>query len=208
MTTELRDRLAAACRHVARRGLSPGGSGNLSVRLDDALLVTPGGSSRSRARPDDLAVAPLHGPYAGAGPRPTKELALHQAVYRVRPDVTAIVHLHSHYAVAASCLEPTSDGTAALPALTPYQVLRLGTIPVAPYAPPGSQALADHAAALIEGQPVLLLANHGSVAVGADLDQAVDLAEELEAACRLFFTLVGFPHRCLSAADVDELRRG
>jgi len=206
-----RDQLVAACRHLADRGLSPGGSGNLSLRLEQTLLITPTGSSCSRVHPDQLAEAPITGaPDPGPDrPWPSKELALHQAVYRVRPDVAAVVHLHSHFSVAASCLEPVSagvDATGPLPALTPYQVLRLGALPVAPYAPPGSQALADQVAELVGEHSVLLLANHGSLVGAADLDRAVDLAEELEAAARLAFTLADVPHRRLTAAQLARLR--
>lgn len=206
-----RDHLVAACHHLADRGLSPGGSGNLSLRLAETLLITPTGSSCSRVQPDQLADAPITGA-ADPGPdspRPSKELALHQAVYRVRPDVAAVVHLHSHFSVAASCLQPrlaALDATGPLPALTPYQVLRLGSLPVAPYAPPGSQALADQVAELLGEHSILLLANHGSLVGAADLDRAVDLAEELEAAARLAFTLAGVPHRRLGRAQVAQLR--
>lgn len=204
-----RDQLVGACRHLADRGLSPGGSGNLSLRLAETLLITPTGSSCSRVHPDQLANAPITGAPDPSpdSPRPSKELALHQAFYRVRPDVAAVVHLHSHFSVAASCLEPTSagvDATGPLPALTPYQVF--GSLPVAPYAPPGSQALADQVAELVGEHSILLLANHGSLVGAADLDRAVDLAEELEAAARLAFILAGVPHRRLSRAQVAQLR--
>lgn len=216
--TIARDDLVAACRHLAERGLSPGGSGSLSVRTGDRLLVTPTGSSCSRVRADELAEVWLGGdPWGGpddgaatdhAGPRPSKELELHRASYRAAARFTAVVHLHAHYTVAAACLDVprTPDGTGPLPALTPYQVMRLGTLPVVDYAPPGSAELAAGVGALVADHPVLLLANHGSVVAAATLDQAVDLAEELEAAARLHFTLGALPHRTLSTAQVARLR--
>ena len=206
-----RDQLVAACRQVADRGLSPGGSGSLSVRCDDAVLMTPTGSSCSRVLPPELAVVPLSGAPEddGTGPRPSKEWELHQAIYRVRPDAHAVVHLHSHYAVAAACLEPLpadSAATGQLPALTPYQVMRLGALPTVPYFRPGSSALARAVAGLAGEHSVLLLANHGSVVAAVDLDRAVDLAEELEAAARLAFALAHVPHRRLTSEQVAELR--
>jgi ribulose-5-phosphate 4-epimerase/fuculose-1-phosphate aldolase len=209
VTDSDREALVAACRHLADRGLSPGGSGSLSLRSDDRLLVTPTGSSLSRVRPDELADVPLTGPVDGAGPKPSKELELHRAVFRVRSDAGAVVHLHAHYTVAACCLEPSdagADGTGPLPALTPYQVMRLGRLPVVAYAPPGSAELAAYVEAVVGTDPVLLLANHGSVVAADTLDRAVDLAEELEAAARLHVTLVGLPHRRLTATDVAALR--
>ncbi|WP_129339563.1 class II aldolase/adducin family protein [Cellulomonas endophytica] len=214
--TRARAALVATARHLASQGLSPGSSGNLSVRLGHALLLTPTGSALRRVRPEELALAPLGaapGPAPGAsgaagGPRPSKELPLHRAVYAARPDARAVVHLHSPAAVAASCLEPARrpGGTGPLEALTPYAVMRLGDLPVAPYAAPGSDALAAGVAALAGAHPVLLLANHGSLVAGPDLDAAVDLAEELEAAAALALALHGVPHRALGAAAVAALR--
>lgn len=227
MTTadSAREAIVAACRHLAARGLSPGGSGNVSVRVGDHLLVTPTGSSLSRVRPEDLALVPVApgpgddaptdaAPRAGTaahdGPRPSKELPLHRAVYAARPDARAVVHLHSPAAVAASCLEPAAlpPGTATgpLPATTPYQVMRLGDLPVAPFALPGSAELAAGVADLAGAAPVLLLANHGSVVAGTHLDAAVDLAEELEAAAQVVLLLHGVPHRRLTPAQVRSLR--
>lgn len=211
-----REALVAACRHLAGRGLSPGGSGNVSVRVGDRLLVTPTGSSLSRVEPTDLAEVPVDAdgdgsPAAGApGPRPSKELPLHRAVYHARREAAAVVHLHSPAAVAASCLDPVTldpaTATGPLPALTPYQVMRLGSLPVAPFAPPGSAELAAGVSALAGAHAVLLLANHGSVVAGTSLDAAVDLAEELEAAAQLVLLLAGVPHRRLTADQVAALR--
>ena len=168
--------------------------------------MTPTGSALARVGPDDLALVGLDGERQD-GPAPSKEVPLHLAVHRTRPDVRAVVHLHSPYAVAAACLPVTDDGTAPLPPLTPYQVMRLGEVPVAPYAPPGSAELAAGVARLAPTAAVLLLANHGSVTAGADLDAAADLAEEVEAAARLYFLLRGGPYRTLSAEAVAALRR-
>lgn len=216
-----REALVAACRHLAARGLSPGGSGNLSVRVGDALVITPTGSSLSRVTARDLAVAPVDpgaatagGPGAPAerpaGPVPSKELPLHRAVYAARPGAAAVVHLHSPAAVAASCLEPAAlpreTATGPLPAVTPYQVMRLGDLPVAPFALPGSADLADGVAALAADAPAMLLANHGSLVAGAHLPAALDLAEELEAAAQVVLLLAGVPHRRLTAAQVAALR--
>lgn len=205
-----REQLVAACRHLAGLGLSPGGSGSLSVRDGDTLLVTPTGSSCSRVQPAELAELPLQPPSHWrpdpAAPRPSKELGLHRAVYARRTDARAMVHLHAHHTVALCCLEPTPAGTAALPALTPYQVMRLGTLPVVDYAPPGSAELAALVEEVAGDHAVILLANHGSVVAADTLDRAVDLAEELEAAARLYFTLRGIAHRELTPEDVAQLR--
>ncbi|GIG35875.1 class II aldolase/adducin family protein [Cellulomonas pakistanensis] len=215
MSDDAREALVAACRHLADRGLSPGGSGNVSVRSGSRLLITPTGSSLSRVEPADLAVVPVDPAAPPAGdpggrPVPSKELPLHRAVYAARPSATAVVHLHSPAAVAASCLEPAAPpretATGPLPAVTPYQVMRLGDLPVAPYALPGSAELATGVAALAADAPALLLANHGSVVAGVHLAGALDLAEELEAAAQVVLLLAGVPHRRLTAAQVAALR--
>jgi ribulose-5-phosphate 4-epimerase/fuculose-1-phosphate aldolase len=205
----LRDELIATCRALAAAGLSPGGSGNVSVRSGSTVLITPTGSALARVKPDDLAVCGLQPdgrPLESSGPAPSKELPLHLAVYAVAPTATAVVHLHSPAATALACLPP-EHGNAALPAWTPYRVMRLGAIPVAAYARPGSAALADGVRAVAATAPVLLLAAHGPVTWGASLTAAADLAEELENAAQVAFLLRGTSAAPLSAEDVAELQR-
>ncbi|WP_205629234.1 class II aldolase/adducin family protein [Jiangella muralis] len=187
------DALVAGCRRLAALGLSPGGSGNVSVRVGEQVFVTPTGSALSRVTDADLAVLSLTGePLSSA--RPSKEFPLHLAAYRVRPDARAIVHLHSVHAVAVACLDEP------LPTLTPYQATRLGPLPLVPYAPPGSAALAEGVAVALADHHAALLANHGSVVAAADVDLAADLAEELESAARLALLLRGFPYRELPSS--------
>jgi ribulose-5-phosphate 4-epimerase/fuculose-1-phosphate aldolase len=185
VTARAREELIAAARHLSGSGLSPGSSGNLSVRLGGSILVTPTGSSLSRVAAGDL----VDTGDPASTPRASKELPLHEAVYRALPEALAIVHLHSPYATAASCLTPDADGNCPIPVLTPYQGMRFPTIPVASYARPGSDALADAVGRTAARSAALLMANHGLVAGAASLDAAVDLAEELEAAARVFFLL-------------------
>jgi len=203
--------LVAACRHLADRGLSPGGSGSLAVRVgEDELLVTPTGSSCSRVRPEELALVRLDGgPAPATGPRPSKEAGLHRAVFAARPDARAVVHLHAPFTVAVACLDPAAGGphgTGPIPPLTPYQLMRLGRLPVVPYAAPGSAELAAAVGERAGTADVLLLANHGSVVAAGSLERAVDLAEELEAAARLHVTLLGAAPRLLTPEQVAALR--
>ncbi len=208
-TGDLRERLVAACRHLADRGLSPGGSGSVAVRVGAELLVTPTGSSCSRVRAEELALVPLAGPLPSGGPKPSKEVGLHRAVFAARPGAAAVVHLHAPFTVAVACLPADAggpDGTGPIPPLTPYQLMRLGRLPVVPYARPGSDELARATGERALGADVLLLANHGSVVAADSLDRAVDLAEELEAAARLHVTLLGANPRMLTAEQAAELR--
>ncbi|MDF1605779.1 class II aldolase/adducin family protein [Nocardioides sp. YIM 152315] len=194
------DAVVRAARRLADRGLSPGSSGNLSVRVGDELVITPTGIGFADVASSDLAVAPVEGGAASAG-RPSKELPLHRAVYARRPDAGAVVHLHAPWSVALSCL-PASYR----PWLTPYQVAKVGPLPLVPYALPGSAALADAVAERAADAACLLLANHGSIAAAASLTAAVDAAEELEAAARLLLTVRELPYAELAAPQVEELR--
>lgn len=188
------EQLVRACRRLAALGLSPGGSGNASVRVGEQVFVTPTGSALGRVTEDDLAVLATDGTALSAN-RPSKEFPLHLAAYRARPEARAIVHLHSVHAVAVACL----DTAPPLPVLTPYQVTRLGALPVAPYARPGSEALATGVAELMTEHHAVLMANHGSVVAASDVDLAADLAEELESTARLALLLRGLPYRELSS---------
>jgi ribulose-5-phosphate 4-epimerase/fuculose-1-phosphate aldolase len=199
-TPGVRRAVVRAARRLADRGLSPGSSGNLSVRIGDELVITPTGIGLSDVEAGDLAVAPV-----GAGDptegRPSKELPLHRAVYARRPDAGAVVHLHAPWSTALSCL-PASFR----PWLTPYQVTKVGPLPLVPYALPGSAELAAGVAGVAGDAACLLLANHGSIAAGSSLAAAVDNAEELEAAARLALTLRDLPFTELTAGQVGELR--
>ena len=181
--------LVDACRAVAAAGLSPGSSGNASVRVGDRILITPTGSSLRRLTTDDIAELRLDGTPV-SGPAPTKEWGLHVAAYRVRPDARAVIHLHSRAATAVSCLL-CAPGADPLPAYTPYRLRTLGRVRLVDYAPPGSAALADGVARAATDAHVMLLANHGSVVCAADILRAVDLCEELEAAAELALALDG-----------------
>lgn len=181
--------LVDACRAVAEAGLSPGSSGNASIREGDRILITPTGSSLQRVEPGDIAELTLDGVHV-SGPAPTKEWGLHVAAYRVRPEAGAIIHLHSRAATAVSCLA-CEPGVDPLPAYTPYRVKTLGRVALVDYAPPGSSALAEGVGAAAVDAHVMLLANHGSVVCAPDLVRAVDLSEELEAAAELTLTLHG-----------------
>jgi ribulose-5-phosphate 4-epimerase/fuculose-1-phosphate aldolase len=194
--------LIEAARHLAARGLSPGSSGNLSVRAPEGILITPTGSSLSRVTAGDLALVELDGTVLSG--HPSKEWALHVSAYAADPEVAAVVHLHSPESTAVACLPPTADGLADLPAYTPYRVMSLGDVPLLPYAAPGSPELGPpFGAAVAAGRRVALLANHGSVVAAATLERAVDLAEELEASARLALTLRGLPARRLPHSVVE-----
>ena len=201
----LRDRIVALGASLFARGFSVGSAGNISARSGDGVLMTPTNASLGRLDPERLS---LLGPDYGrlSGDAPSKEVVLHRAVYEARPDARAVVHLHSPYATALSCLAQESEQ--AMPALTPYHVMRLGSgVPVIRYGRPGSDELFAEVRDAMRSGPAALLGNHGSLVAGASLEDAVNAAEELEASAQLAFVLHGRAARALTPDEVSELER-
>jgi ribulose-5-phosphate 4-epimerase/fuculose-1-phosphate aldolase len=201
--TRLRDSMALHGRSLYDRGLSPGTSGNLSVRLDDGLLVTPTGSCLGRLDPAGISHLDQKGRHL-SGNAPTKEAFLHLAVYRERPGAHAVVHLHCTHAVALSCLADV-DPSDVLPPITAYGVMKVGRLPLVPYRRPGDRTLTEAVAARVREHRAVLLANHGPVVSAGDLDAAVAAMEELEETARLFFLLRGSATRLLTEDQVRDL---
>jgi ribulose-5-phosphate 4-epimerase/fuculose-1-phosphate aldolase len=202
----LRDRIATVARSLYDRGLTHGSTGNISACLDGGRwLVTPTGSSFGSLDPARLSLLDADGRLL-AGDPPSKEAILHRAMYRERPRAGAVVHLHSTASVAVSVLADV-DPADVMPPLTAYYVMRIGTLPLVPYHPPGDPALADAVAAFAGRHHAVLLANHGPVVAGSTLEAATDAVEELEATARLFLTLNGRACRCLGCDEVAALRR-
>ncbi|HLM34811.1 MAG TPA: 3-oxo-tetronate 4-phosphate decarboxylase [Gaiellaceae bacterium] len=201
---ELRDAIVAHGGSLFARGLSPGTSGNISVRSDDGWLMTPTNSSLGLLDPERLSRLDAEGRHVD-GDLPTKESSLHLAMYDERPDAQAIVHLHSTYAVAAACLAD-ADPEDVLPPLTPYYVMRVGRLPLVPYARPGDPSLADAVRERARESHALLLANHGPMVAGPSLAAAASAIEELEETAKLVLLLRGLPTRGLSPGQAAELR--
>jgi ribulose-5-phosphate 4-epimerase/fuculose-1-phosphate aldolase len=202
---ELREAIVALGRSLFDRGLSPGTSGNISVRTAGGWLATPTGSSFRTLDPERLSRLDADGHHVGGDP-PTKESGLHLALYGERPDAQAIVHLHSTHAVAVACLADT-DPDDVLPPLTPYYAMRVGRLPLVPYGRPGAPALAEAVRARARESHALLLANHGPIVAGTSLEAAASAIEEIEETAKLVLLLRGLPARRLSAADLAELRQ-
>lgn len=199
-----RNELIAIARSLYRRGYTFGTAGNISVRVDDRIIVSPTNSSFGDLKEDDLAEVNWGGE-ALPGPKPSKEAHFHLAAYRARPEARAVVHLHSCYATAVSCLEDLNLNDA-MPVYTPYYAMRLPCLPVVNYYPPGDPALGPAVEAAAARSPALLLRNHGSITIGRSLQEAGGLAEEIEEQARLFF-LLGSRGRALTPEQVAELRR-
>jgi L-fuculose-phosphate aldolase len=192
-----RDELVEYQLAAFRAGLSPGTSGNLSVRVGDVVLITPSGLDPRATRAADLCAVSLTGDQLDGARRPSSEVPMHLAVYAAT-DARAIVHTHSEYATAISL---THDE---LPAVH-YNINELGgPVRVAPYATFGTPELAGAATAALDGRSGAILQNHGAVTLGATLREAYERTLLLEWLCAVFWRSlqIGSP-RLLT---VDELR--
>jgi 3-dehydro-4-phosphotetronate decarboxylase len=202
--TRLRDDICRLGRSLFERGLTPGSSGNVSVRLEDGgWLVTPTNASLGFLDPARLSRLNSSGKLV-SGDAPTKEVPLHTALYQTRSTARAVVHLHSTHSVALSML-PEIDPRAALPPMTAYYLMKCGATALVPYYRPGDPAVADAIKGLAGKYASVLLANHGPVVCGDTLEAAVFATEELEETAKLYLLLRGLNPRYLTPEQVTDL---
>lgn len=201
--TDLREAIVRWGGSLFERGLTAGSSGNISAKIGDGYLMTPTNSCMGFLDAEHLSRLDASGNHVG-GHKPTKELPLHFAFYEARPAARAVVHLHSTYATALSCLADI-DVDDAIPAITPYVVMRVGRVPVLPYTRPGSGEIAPLIRAKAAEHAAVLLANHGPVVAGNSLEAAVFASEELEETARLALLTRGLNVRHLSDDQIAEL---
>jgi ribulose-5-phosphate 4-epimerase/fuculose-1-phosphate aldolase len=201
--TKARDEITRLAKSIFDRGLTFGSSGNISQRIDDGWLMTPTGSTMGNLDPAQISKLDDDGNHL-SGDKPTKENFLHMAMYEERPATGAVVHLHSTHSVAVSCLGDV-DPKNVLPPITAYYVMKIGTLPLIPYFPPGDLDLAKAVREMAGKHHAVLLANHGPVVAGKSLYDAVYAMEELEETARLFLLLQGMNTRFLSSDQVIKL---
>ncbi|KOG33897.1 class II aldolase/adducin family protein [Streptomyces resistomycificus] len=192
--------LVATARRTVADGLVVGTSGNVSVRVEDTVLVTPSGVPYDRLAPDDVTGVDLDGRQVLGTLVPTSELPMHLAVYRAT-DAGAVVHTHAVHATAVSTLVPE------LPAIHYVTGTLGGPVRVAPYATYGTDELAENMLRALAGRSACLLQNHGTLTYGGTLDQAYDRTAQLEWMCRLWLTassVPGLSPTLLSQAQLAE----
>lgn len=188
--TRVREKIALHARSLFDRGLTHGSSGNISVRLTDGTVaVTPTGSSMGFLDPGRISHVAADGKVL-SGDQPTKEMPLHSAFYDTRHGTGAVVHLHACHSTAMSLL-PEVDADNVLPPLTAYGIMLLGKVKLLPFFLPGDPLIGDAIRGLAGKRSAVLLANHGPVVAGRDLDAALNAMEELEATARLALLLHG-----------------
>jgi L-fuculose-phosphate aldolase len=190
-----RERVAAAARLLAAEGLVLGTAGNVSERDGDLVAITPTGASLAELTSEDVCVVDLSGEHVGGELAATSELELHLGVYE-RYDAGGVVHTHAPMATAVSCVLDE------LPVIH-YQLLQLGgSVRVAPYRTFGTPELAQATLDALDGRLAALMANHGAIAWGRDVDAAVQSSLLLEWSCTVYWRAraLGTP-RVLDEAD-------
>ncbi|WP_439150531.1 3-oxo-tetronate 4-phosphate decarboxylase [Sulfitobacter sp.] len=204
MTTALREQICLLAKSMFERGLTGGSTGNISARTEDGgLLVSPTGTSFGRLDPARLSHFDAKGTLIGGDP-PTKEMPLHAAFYDTRSTAGAVVHLHSCHSVAWSMM-PDVDVDNFLPPLTPYAIMKLGRVKLLPFYRPGDPAMGDAVRGLAGKRSAVMLANHGPVVAGKDVEAACNAIEELEDTARLAMLMRGIPARMLDETQVRDL---
>jgi len=174
--------MVGAVRRLASEGLNRGTSGNVGARLQHSFLVTPSGVPAEDLLPEALVEMDYSGAVL-AGGKPSSEWRIHRDILAARADVGAVVHTHSRYATTLACLQRD------VPAFH-YMIAAAGgdSIRCTPYALFGSQELSDLALQALTGRSACLLGNHGMLALGADLNEALALTVEVEALCEQYWS--------------------
>lgn len=197
---EPRAAVLAAARAMNAERLNRGAAGNVSVRSGDGFLITPTGMAYDACVPEDVVFVGLDGRVEGRR-KPSSEWRFHRDIYAARPEAAAIVHAHAPFAVSLACMGM------AIPAFH-YMIARFGGADVrcADYATFGSQELSDAVVKALDGRCACLMAHHGMVVFGRDLDSVLALAVELEALCEQYWRVlqIGAP-RLLSDAEMARV---
>lgn len=202
--SDLREQICILAKSLFDRGLTHGSTGNISARTSDGgLLVSPTGSSFGRLDPSRLSHLDVDGRLI-AGDPPTKEMPLHSAFYDTRSVAGAVVHLHSCHAVALSMM-PDVDEDNFLPPLTPYGIMKLGKVKLLPFFLPGDPAMGEAVRGLAGKRAAVMLANHGPVVAGKDVEAACTAIEELEDTARLAMMTRGISPRGLTDDQVKAV---
>lgn len=202
--TQLREQICLLAKSMFDRGLTGGSTGNISARTEDGgLLVSPTGTSFGRLDPAKLSRFDAQGRHID-GNQPTKEMPLHTAFYDTRSQAGAVVHLHACHSVALSML-PDADPDNFIPPVTPYAIMKLGKVKLLPFFMPGDPAMGEAVRGLAGKRSAVMLANHGPVVAGKDIEAACNAIEELEDSAKLAFMLRSMNANVLTDEQVKNV---
>ena len=180
---------------LEKLGLNQGTSGNASVRLGDGFLVTPSGLPINEIDDSSLVEMNMHGEAMSAG-KPSSEWRFHRDIYLARPEIGAVIHTHSMFATTLACLRKD------IPPFH-YMIAIVGgdTIRCADYALFGTQALSDAAIEALKDRRACILANHGMIAIGKSLQQALNVALEVETLCEQYWRALQIGEPAILSAE-------
>jgi len=190
--------LCDACSKLYARRLLVSAGGNVSIRSDDGILITPSGRNKGSLMPEDLVGMSMDGKVRGKG-KPSIEYKFHLALYKKRDDVNAIVHCHPIYCTALAV-----KGEKIVTGITPEGVILLGDVPTVPYRTPGSDELVEEVEKIYRSAAALM-ENHGAITLGKTMDDACNRMEELEFQAHLQL-VVGNVHE-LPKEEIQKLRK-
>lgn len=201
-STELRQAIIDACLEMNASGVNQGVSGNISVRVEGGMLITPSGIAYDKMRPEMIVLVPLNGtPLAEGQLKPSSEWQFHRDILLAKPDAMAVVHAHPIYCTALAMNHQP------IPACH-YMVAAFGgdDVPLAPYALFGTAELSRSVVAALADRTGCLMANHGAVVTGDTLERALWRMTELECLAKGYVTslTVGAP-KILSAEEMAEV---
>ena len=198
---DLSEQLLKTTQKLAELGLNKGTSGNCSVRFGDGFLVTPSGMGVEEMTPASMVRMQFDGSFE-QGKKPSSEWRFHRDILASRPEINAVIHTHSMFATTLACLHKD------IPPFH-YMIAVVGgdTIKCAPYALFGSQALSDNALAALIDRKACLLANHGMIALGRDLEDALAVTVEVENLCEQYWRILQLNPNppLLSEAEMGEV---
>lgn len=191
----LREQIVAACKHLDSSGLNRGTSGNVSCREGEHFLITPTGVPVDEITPSKIVSLDFEGKVMGPG-KPSSEWQFHSAIFKARPEINAVVHTHAPHATALACLRED------LPPFH-YMIAIAGgdSVRCAPYALFGTDTLSQQAVTALADRKACLLANHGMITLGRNLDEAMAVAIELESLCQQYLIARQVGHPVLLSAD-------
>ena len=195
MSALLREQIVTACKHLDSSGLNRGTSGNVSCREGEHFLITPTGVPVDEITPSKIVSLDFEGKVMGPG-KPSSEWQFHSAIFKARPEINAVVHTHAPHATALACLRED------LPPFH-YMIAIAGgdSVRCAPYALFGTDTLSQHAVTALADRKACLLANHGMITLGRNLDEAMAVAIELESLCQQYLIARQVGHPVLLSAD-------
>ena len=197
--SELRQSIINAAVYMQSSGMIKGTSGNISVRVEEGILITPSSVPYEELLPESICLVSLNGEVLQGG-RPSSEMPLHLAVYRARPDVAAVVHSHSKFSTVMASLCQT------LPAVT-VPGCEFWPVKSASFQLPGSQELAQSAVEALGEGCAAILQHHGLICVGKSLDKAMKAAEYVEENAEIAYWLrLGGSDASIEEKDILRLK--